>query len=129
MWKALPHGSIHQNSSGNNPLKRNQEWNAASLNTHLSWWGTCSIKFWNCKKLNSSSSARVQNLMKDQLLLLFSRKKSRVFLLRQIWICKYSVKYSTVDCKYLQDFFFRLKPKLYKKCQYCRLFKKISGSS
>ena len=33
---------------------------------------------------------------------------SRVFLLRQIWIVKYSVKYSTVDCKYLlfqQDFF------------------------
>ena len=75
MWKALPHGSIHQNSSGNNPLKRNQEWNAASLNTHLSWWGTCSIKFWNCKKLNSSSKARVQNLMKDQLLLLFSSQK------------------------------------------------------
>ena len=52
---------------------------------------------------------------------------SRVFLLRQIWIVKYYVKYSTVDCKYLlflQDFFFRLKPKQYKKCQYCRLFKK-----
>ena len=33
----------------------------------------------------------------------------------------YSVKNSTVDCKYLlflQDFFFRLKPKQYKKCQY-----------
>ena len=31
-----------------------------------------------------------------------------VFLLCQIWIVKYSVKYSTVDCKYLlflQDFF------------------------
>ena len=26
---------------------------------------------------------------------------SRVFLLRQIWIMKYSVKYSTVNCKYL----------------------------
>ena len=52
---------------------------------------------------------------------------SRVILLRQIWIVKYLVKYSTVDCKYLlflQDFFFRLKPKQYKKCQYCRLFKK-----
>ena len=52
---------------------------------------------------------------------------SRVFLLRQIWIVKYCVKYSTVDCKYLhflQDFFFRLKPKQYKKCQYCRLLKK-----
>ena len=52
---------------------------------------------------------------------------SRVFLLRQIWIVKYSVKYSTVDCKYLlflQDFFFRLKPKQYKKCQYSWLFKK-----
>ena len=39
----------------------------------------------------------------------------------------YSVKYSTFDCKYLlflQDFFFRLKPKQYKKCQYSRLFKK-----
>ena len=39
----------------------------------------------------------------------------------------YSVKYSTVDCKYLlflQEFFFRLKPKKYKKCQYKRLFKK-----
>ena len=33
----------------------------------------------------------------------------------------YSVKNSTVDCKclpFLQDFFFRLKPKQYKKCQY-----------
>ena len=33
----------------------------------------------------------------------------------------YSVKNSTVDRKYLhflQDFFFRLKPKQYKKCQY-----------
>ena len=33
----------------------------------------------------------------------------------------YSVKYSIVNCKYLlflQDFFFRLKPKLYKKSQY-----------
>ena len=33
----------------------------------------------------------------------------------------YSIKNSTVDCKYLlflQDFFFRLKPKQYKKCQY-----------
>ena len=40
---------------------------------------------------------------------------------------KYSVRYSTVDCKYLlflQDFFFRLKPKQYKKCQYSWLFKK-----
>ena len=39
----------------------------------------------------------------------------------------YSVKNLTVDCKYLlflQDFFFRLKPKQYKKCQYSRLFKK-----
>ena len=36
-------------------------------------------------------------------------------------------KYSNVDCKYLlflQDFFFRFKPKQYKKCKYCRLFKK-----
>ena len=91
----VPHGSIHQNSSGNNPLKRNQEWNAASLNTHLSWWGTCSIKFWNCKKLNSSSNARVQNLMKDQLLLLFSSQKQSLSTLsnmdrqifRQIFNC------------------------------------------
>jgi hypothetical protein len=33
----------------------------------------------------------------------------------------YSVENSIVDCKYLlflQDFFFRLKPKQYKKCQY-----------
>ena len=33
----------------------------------------------------------------------------------------YSVNNSTVDCKYLlflQDFFCRLKPKQYKKCQY-----------
>ena len=33
----------------------------------------------------------------------------------------YSLKNSTVDCKYLlflQDFLFRLKPKQYKKCQY-----------
>ena len=48
-------------------------------------------------------------------------KISRVFLLHQIWIVKYSVKYSTVDCKYLlflQYFFFRSKPKQYKKCQY-----------
>ena len=32
----------------------------------------------------------------------------------------YSVKFSTVDCKYLlflQDFFFILKPKQFKKCQ------------
>ena len=39
----------------------------------------------------------------------------------------YSLKNSTVDCKYLlflQDFFFRLKPKQYKKCQYSWLFKK-----
>ena len=39
----------------------------------------------------------------------------------------YSVKYLTVDCKYLlflQDFFFRLKPKQYKKCQYSWLLKK-----
>ena len=39
----------------------------------------------------------------------------------------YSVKYTTVDCNYLlflQDFFFRLKAKQYKKYQYCRLFKK-----
>ena len=39
----------------------------------------------------------------------------------------YSIKNSTVDCKYLlflQDFFFRLKPKQYKKCQYSWLFKK-----
>ena len=46
---------------------------------------------------------------------------NRVFLLCQIWIVKYSVKYSTVECKYLlflQDFFFRSKPKQYKKCQY-----------
>ena len=38
----------------------------------------------------------------------------------------YSVKNSTVDCKYLifpQDFFFRLKPKQYKKCQYIWLLK------
>ena len=48
---------------------------------------------------------------------------AKVFLLWQIWI----IKYSTVDCKYLlflQDFFFRLKPKQYKKCQYSWLFKK-----
>ena len=35
----------------------------------------------------------------------------------QIWIIKYSVKYSIVDCRYLlflQDFFVRLKPKQYK---------------
>ena len=54
---------------------------------------------------------------------------AKTFLLCQIWIIKYSVKYSTVDCKYLlflQDcFFFKFKPKQYKKCQYCRLFKKI----
>ena len=40
----------------------------------------------------------------------------------------HSVKKSTVDCKYLlflQDFFLRLKPKQYKKCQYSFLFKKI----
>ena len=39
----------------------------------------------------------------------------------------YSVKYSTVDCNYLlflQDYFFRSKPKHYKKCQYSWLFKK-----
>ena len=49
-----------------------------------------------------------------------------VILLCQIWIVKYFVKYSTVDCIYLlfpQHFFFRLKPKQHKKCQYCRLFK------
>ena len=48
---------------------------------------------------------------------LLKRSNSRVFLLHQIWIVKYSVKYSTVDCKYLlflQDFFFKLKPKQYK---------------
>ena len=40
-----------------------------------------------------------------------------VFLLRQIWIVKYSVKYSAVDGKYLlflQDFFFKLKQKQFK---------------
>ena len=59
------------------------------------------------------------------------QENSRVFLLRQIWIVKYSLKYSlkysTVDYNYLlflQDFFFGLKPKQYKKCHYCRLSKK-----
>ena len=44
----------------------------------------------------------------------------------------YSVKNSTVDCKYLlflQDFFFRLKPKQYKKCQPADSLKKTSGQS
>ena len=52
---------------------------------------------------------------------------SRVFLLRQIWIVKYSIKYSTVDCKYLlflQDFFFRLKPKQYKNANIADCLKK-----
>ena len=42
--------------------------------------------------------------------------------------CQIFRKYSTVDCKYslfLHDIFFLLKPKQNKKCQYCRLFKKI----
>ena len=60
-------------------------------------------------------------------------RNSRVFLLCQIWIVKYCVKYSTVDCKYLlflQDFFFRLKSKQYKNANtYCRLFKKTFGNS
>ena len=46
---------------------------------------------------------------------------SRAFLLRQIWIVKCFVKYSVKYCKYLlflQDFFFRLKPKQYKKYEY-----------
>ena len=40
----------------------------------------------------------------------------------------YFVKNSTVDCKYLlflQDFFFRLKPKQYKNCQCCNCLKNI----
>ena len=39
----------------------------------------------------------------------------------------YSVKYSTVDCKYLlflQDFFFRLKPKQYKNANIADCLKK-----
>ena len=39
----------------------------------------------------------------------------------------YSVKYSTVNCKYLlflQDILIGLIPKPYKKCQYCRFLKK-----
>ena len=53
--------------------------------------------------------------------------KSRVFLLCQLIFWQFFVNYSTVDCKYLfflQDFFYRLKPKQYKKCQYSWLFKK-----
>ena len=53
--------------------------------------------------------------------------KSWVFLLRQLIFWQFFVNYSTVDCKYLfflQDFFYRLKPKQYKKCQYSWLFKK-----
>ena len=40
---------------------------------------------------------------------------------------KYSVTFSTVECKYLlflQDFFFTLKPKEFKKCQYSGFFQK-----
>ena len=59
--------------------------------------------------------------------------------IRKYWLCiaevfyyvnyvsvNFSVKNSTIDCKYLlflQDFFIRLKPKQYKKCQYSWLFK------
>ena len=44
----------------------------------------------------------------------------------------YSVKNSTVDCKYLlflQDFFFRLKPKQYKNANIADCLKKTSGNS
>ena len=57
---------------------------------------------------------------------------SRVFLLRQIWIIKYSIKYSAVDRKYLlflQDFFFRLKPKQHKNSNIADCLKNISGNS
>ena len=60
-----------------------------------------------------------------------TKKTLAVFLLRQIWIVKYSVKYSTVDCKYLlflQDFFFKLKPRQYKNANIPDCFKK-SGNS
>ena len=43
---------------------------------------------------------------------------SRVFLLRQIWIVKYSIKCSTADYKCLLFL-----PNQYEKCQYGRLFK------
>ena len=45
----------------------------------------------------------------------------KVILAEVFYNVNYSVKNLTVDCKYLlflQDFFFRLKPKQYKKCQY-----------
>jgi hypothetical protein len=61
---------------------------------------------------------------KDKLVVIISR----VFLLRQIWIVKYSVKYSTDDCKYLiflQDFLFRLEPKQYKKMPTFQIWKLI----
>ena len=60
------------------------------------------------------------------------RQISRVFLLHQIWIIKYSVKYLTVDCKYLlflQDFFFRLKLKQYKNANIADCLKKLPGNS
>ena len=56
---------------------------------------------------------------------------SRVFLLCQLIFWHFFVNYSTVYCKYLffiQDFFYRLKPKQYKKCQYSWLFKKKKTS-
>ena len=58
------------------------------------------------------------------------QKISSVFLFHQIWIVKQSVKYSTVDCKYLlylQDFFLYIKLKKVQKLpilQYCLLFEK-----
>ena len=49
---------------------------------------------------------------------IISRKIAEVFYDVNYVNVNYSVKNSTVDCKYLfflQDFFFRTKPKLYKK--------------
>ena len=53
------------------------------------------------------------------------------FLLHQMWIVKYLVKNSTIDCKYLlylQDFFFRLEQKQYKIANIADCLKK-SGNS
>ena len=57
----------------------------------------------------------------------FIESQAEVFYYVNYINVNYSVKNWNVDCKYLlflQEFFFRLKPKQYKKYQYSRLFKK-----
>ena len=65
----------------------------------------------------------------------------KILFQNQLSESSYSVKYGSSNIPsniqllivniyfFYKIFFFRLKPKQYKKCQYCRLFKKTSGNS